>query len=329
MAYHHADYLKCIEPAYIDFMDPMASRRMSRIVKMGVCAALKCLRDAGIDNPGAIVTGTGLGCIADTEKFLGSLYANEEKLLNPTPFIQSTHNTVAAAIALMLKCKNYNNTFVHRGFSFEDALLDGLMLLQEHSASNVLVGGLDELTDHSYTITSRLGLWKKQSLDNLRLLDYKDDGSLPGEGVAFFLLSESKSEKSLAKINAVSTFYKPDSHAEAERKIQDFVSTHLGDIANVDFVITGMNGDRVADEVYHHLGRTLFSRLPCGYYKHLCGEYDTSSSFALYLASMILKTQQVPVVLKCDDKPVGKMKNILIYNHLRSVNHGIFLVSTC
>ncbi|NJK84751.1 MAG: beta-ketoacyl synthase chain length factor [Bacteroidales bacterium] len=112
----------------------MASRRMSRIVKMGICSALKCLKESGVEVPDAIITGTGFGCIEDTEKFLGSIIQNEEKMLNPTPFIQSTHNTVGAAIALKIKCNNYNNTYVHRGFSFEHALLDGLMLLNEDKA---------------------------------------------------------------------------------------------------------------------------------------------------------------------------------------------------
>ncbi len=96
----------------------MASRRMSRIIKMGVCAAMKCLQDAEIKNPDAIITGTGMGCIEDTGKFLSSYIENEEKLLNPTPFIQSTHNTVGAAIALMLKCHNYNNTLWSQGIFF-------------------------------------------------------------------------------------------------------------------------------------------------------------------------------------------------------------------
>ena len=46
-AYTGVNMLKCIEPVYRDFIDPMVARRMSRIVKMGVCSALKCMRDTG------------------------------------------------------------------------------------------------------------------------------------------------------------------------------------------------------------------------------------------------------------------------------------------
>ena len=52
--------------------------------------------------PDAIITGTGLGCLEDTEKFLTAMVTNKEEFLTPTSFIQSTHNTVSAQIALLL-----------------------------------------------------------------------------------------------------------------------------------------------------------------------------------------------------------------------------------
>jgi 3-oxoacyl-(acyl-carrier-protein) synthase len=327
--YNGVRYLKCIEPQYNKFIDPMAARRMSRIIKMGVCSALKCLKEAGVTNPDAIITGTGLGCIEDTEKFLISLYDNEEKLLNPTPFIQSTHNTVGASIALILKCNNYNNTYVHRGFSFENALIDSMMFLQENHSNNVLTGGVDELTTNSFIITDRLGLWKKEPLNNLKLLDYKSNGSLAGEGAAFFVLSNLKNEKSIAKLYSVNIFYKSENISEIENRLSDIIRKTAGDIGKIDLVIMGMNGDMFYDENYYHLRKTLFNSIPCAYYKHLCGEYDTSSSFALYLASRILKEQNVPSVLRLDEKPIKDINNILIYNNLRNVNHSVILLSSC
>jgi len=321
--------LKCIEPPYNEFLDPMASRRMSRIVKMGVCAAIKCLHEASVENTDAIITGTGLGCIEDTEKFLTSLYTNEEKLLNPTPFIQSTHNTVAAAIALMLKCNGYNNTYVHRGFSFESALLDGLMLLHEGAAGHILVGGLDELTNHSFTITDRLGFWKRQVVDSLSLLEYKGKGSLAGEGLAFFALCHEKSEKTIARIRSMDTFFNPGSPAETEHRISGFVEKAAGGMINIDLVVLGMNGDPEMDEIYHHLSNNLFGQVPCTYFKHLCGEYDTASSFALFIAVAILKEQKVPEAIRLDNRSVGQIKNILVYNHVRNTNHSMFVISAC
>ena len=58
-------------------------RRMSRVVKSGVAAGIESLLEFG-DRAAveAVVTATGLGCIADSEKFLDSLIANEERMLN-------------------------------------------------------------------------------------------------------------------------------------------------------------------------------------------------------------------------------------------------------
>jgi 3-oxoacyl-(acyl-carrier-protein) synthase len=327
--YDNVQFMKCIEPEYNAFIDPMISRRMSRIMKMSAASAKICLNEAGISTPSAVITGTGLGCIEDTEKFLGSLLSNEEKLLNPTPFIQSTHNTVAANIAILLKCHGYNNTFSHRGFSFEYALLDSLMLLKEGSASNVLLGGADELTASSFRITSRLGFWKREAVNNLNLLDYKSKGSLAGEGTAFFALNNRKTDRSIAKILSVGMFYKPEGYASIEKRICSFLANEPTTTCQTGLVLMGLSGDKMTDGIYYHLRNTIFRNTSCAFYKHLSGEYDTSSSFALYLASGILKEQKIPGIIRLDNRPVEKIRNILIYNHLRNFQHSMILLSSC
>ena len=141
--WYDSNRLHCVLPDYKPLIDAKLIRRMSRIIKMGVAAALNCLQAGGVQMPDAIITGTAYGCLEDTENFLKRLIENNEDLLSPTAFIQSTHNTVAAQIALLLSCHNYNNTFVSRGFSFENALMDAQMLLLENEAQNILVGGVD------------------------------------------------------------------------------------------------------------------------------------------------------------------------------------------
>jgi 3-oxoacyl-[acyl-carrier-protein] synthase II len=329
ISYTGVNYLKCIEPAYSDYIDPMASRRMSRIVKQGVCCALKCMHDAGMDIPDAIITGTGLGCIEDTEKFLGSIYSNDEKLLNPTPFIQSTHNTIAGAIALAIKCFNYNTTYAHRGFSFESALQDTLLHLSENPELKILTGGFDEVTPNSYTITRRLGMWKTHPVNNLDLCKYGNRGSLPGEGVAFYLLSGIKRDGDTAMIKSLKTFYKPDDYQTVGSDIVQFLEESDMKAGDIDLAVLGINGDAKNDGVYDHLMQNELRDLPCAYYKHLCGEYDTSSAFALWLSSMILKDQNVPDDVKISKSAPKDIKNILIYNHLRNSDHALYLLSRC
>lgn len=170
---YNSNQLTCIEPDYKSFIDAKLIRRMSRIIKMGVTAATKCLQNAGVSQPDAIVTGTAYGCLEDTGLFLTKMVEYNEELLTPTAFIQSTHNTIGGQIGLMLQCHNYNNAFVHRGFSFESALQDAIMLLQENEAQNVLVGAIDEITNTSHTILSRLGLYKQGNICNSNLFAKK------------------------------------------------------------------------------------------------------------------------------------------------------------
>ncbi|MDR2622596.1 MAG: beta-ketoacyl synthase chain length factor [Dysgonamonadaceae bacterium] len=259
------------EPDYKDFIrDATVRRRMSRAVKMGVAAALQCL--SGTETaPDAIITATGLGCLGDTEKFLKILIENGEDLLNPTPFIQSTFNTVGAQIAIILKNMNYNNTYVHRGIAFESALLDGMMKLSEGEAKNVLVGSYEELTDTSLAVQSRLGFYRK--------------GNKAGEGAAFFLLSSEKTSDYILKDIAFA--FRPSEEALQE-KLQAFLAKNNLTEEDIDF--------RFSDKDY----------------KPLSGDYQTVSSFALWLGMREMKERNV--------------RRMLIHNHFLNINHTFILV---
>jgi len=169
--------LRCAEPDYLNYIDAKFIRRMSRIIKMGTAAAMECLKEADIQNPDAIVMGTAYGCLEDTGIFLKKMEEQHEEMLTPTAFIQSTHNTIGAQIALLLQCHSYNNTFVHRGLSFETALLDAMMLLEENAATTVLAGAADEITDYSHAILSRFGLYKNEIGNNKDLYSTKTKGN--------------------------------------------------------------------------------------------------------------------------------------------------------
>ena len=153
--------------------DPALRRRMSRIVKMGVACGLKCIEGLAPESIDAIITATGFGCLADTEKFIESIVANSERLLNPTPFIQSTFNTIGGQIALLRGIHSYNVTYAHRGLSFESALIDAAMQVAE-GKKNVLLGAIDEITASSADIQRRLGMTREYEL---------------GEGANFFVLN--------------------------------------------------------------------------------------------------------------------------------------------
>jgi 3-oxoacyl-[acyl-carrier-protein] synthase II len=316
--------LKAIEPDYKDFIDPKLIRRMSHVIKMGVTAAKDCLNRANIEMPGAIITGTALGCLEDTVTFLTRVVELKEEMLPPTAFIQSTHNTVSAQIALMLRCHQYNNTFVHKGVSFESALLDATMLFKENEADNILVGGTDEMVDASFKVLTRLGLYRRWPVSNLALLSPEANGTIGGEGAVFFLLSAQESAHNLAVLTAIKTLYKPK---DIEESITAFLQENSMKIDDIDLVITGKNGDLRNDRVYKQLSTSLFKNTALANYKHLCGEYPTSSSFALWLAANIIKKGMIPEIVGEKNIKSSAPKKILIYNHYQNKYHALMLVS--
>lgn len=203
-----------VEPDYKRWItDPALSRRMSRVVKMGVAAGLQCLQssDARVD---AIITATGWGCLADTEKFLKSIAAQNEDLLSPTPFIQSTFNTIGGQIALISGNRAYNTTYVHRAFSFESALLDAILLLQSGEAERVLLGGIDESTPTVAQILTRMGISRKQGI---------------GEGATFFLLSRETKDRNAVQIIGLDMFSGNFSKAELDKKREAFLKKYDAD----------------------------------------------------------------------------------------------------
>jgi len=316
--------LKAIEPDYKEFIDPKQIRRMSHVIKMGVAAAKDCLNQGQTEMPGAIITGTAFGCMEDTVTFLTRIVEQDEELLPPTAFIQSTHNTVAAQIALMLKCHAYNNTFVHKGISFESALFDAIMLLNEGEANNILVGGTEEMVDTSFKVLTRLGLYKRWPVSNLELLSTESKGTMGGEGAVFFLLTDQPSTDNLAKLTAIKTLYKPKN---IETAIVSFLKDNSLSTGNIDLIITGKNGDTRNDETYKQLASSIFKDKALANYKHLCGEYPTSSAFALWLAANILKRGVVPDVVVERNTSTLAPKKILIYNHYQNKYHSLMLLS--
>jgi hypothetical protein len=289
----------CIEPNYSEYLDPRASRRMSRIMKMGLTSALMCLKKPDTGNPDAIMTATALGCLEDTAAFISKLSHKDGQLLNPTPFIQSTHNTVGGAIALHLKCNSYNNTFTHRGFSFESALTEALLLLKERHATNILLGAMDELIEPVINILHQLSKLKKSDKNMIS----------PGEGVTFFRLSDSATPDAL-QLAHFETLFNPEAEMLASAYSKIVIE------GKPDVILAGINGSASNDRHYQWL-LSLSDKTPVIAYKNYCGEYPTAPAFAHWLACFMLR----------NGLPDGNQpQRILIYNHFEGRSHSFSLI---
>lgn len=319
--------LTCVEPDYSAFIDARQIRRMSRIIKMGVAAAAMALKEADISMPDGIITATGYGCLDDTGAFLSKMIENREEALNPTPFIQSTHNTIGSQVALLLQCQAYNQTYTHGSFSFESALLDSMLQLSETKNKNLLVGGIDEITTLSHGIQGRFGIFRKQVKNSLDLFREKKSGTLNGEGAAFFVLSGDRQGNSIASINGVATFYKPDLNRLMDQ-VKDFMSRASLVSNDIDLVLCGKTGNPKTDTVLDNLVKKLFPSSSEGVFKHLCGEYPVASAFACWLAAEILRAQYIPPVII--EKDLSRpLKHILVFNQYFNSHYSLILLKAC
>ncbi|SCQ19759.1 3-oxoacyl-(acyl carrier protein) synthase II [Tannerella forsythia] len=311
-------YVSTLDPQFSDYLSPLMSRRMCTLLKRAVVVSRLTLKDAGIEKPDAIISGTGLGCIANTEQFLLSIMENKEQFLQPTFFMQSTHNILSATVAIDLKCHGYNNTYVHRGTSFEQALLDAFLQFGRGKIGTALVGGYDELTEHYYRFFNRLGRW-----------DFEPGKCFAGETAVSMLLGNKKDSHTLCRIDGVELMYRP-TPVQMRETLAGLLSGAGCESKDIDAVLTGINTHQQNDEVYHDVMAHLFEHCPMMQYKHLFGESFTSSALGVYVAATCLHRREVPsYFLYGGTKALPDVKRILVYNHYNNKSHSFTLLSSC
>ena len=126
------------------YMSPMESRRMGKIMKASLLSAYSVLKDTGLERPDAIIAATAKGMLELSAIFLEDIVENREEQLKPTVFMQCTHNTIASAIAIRTGCHGYNITYSQGDDSVAWAVRDANMLLRKGEAKTVLVCAFDE-----------------------------------------------------------------------------------------------------------------------------------------------------------------------------------------
>ncbi len=315
------------QPSYKELIPPAAARRMAKGVKMGLAASTKALKEANIEVPDAIITGTGMGCIEDSEKFLKALIDNNEEYLTPTNFIQSTHNTVGAQIALGLDCKGYNFTYVNGAISFESALLDAKLQIENDEENTILVGAADETAPHSMELFKLINLIKSENNTPYSVLDSNSSGVVYSEGATFIALENQQKENSYAVVEAIQiqNELKID---EVECFLTNFLENNNLRIQDIDAVILGNNGDVSFDSYYKPVA-SIFNQIPQVYYKHLSGEFNTASAFGFWIAATIVKNQSIPQIIKMNSIEKSNFSKVILYNQFQGKDHSLVLLSKC
>ncbi|MDR1763027.1 MAG: beta-ketoacyl synthase chain length factor, partial [Dysgonamonadaceae bacterium] len=253
---------------------------------------------------------TGLACINDLETFLKSVLNENEHALSPIPFINSSHNTVAAQISRVLKNRSYNNTFCHRGIAFENALQDAMLMLRGGEASNVLLGGIDEISEHYRFLLSSVGLTPAD-----------------GEGAIFFMLANQPDRNTYAKICALKTaVFSFPNPCQIEDFVNDFLDEAQISVNEIDTLLLGINGNEADDSIYFQVQKLFPPDIQFAKYKHLCGEYATGAAFALALSAQSIKNGRFPESCLLGKTGVRQAEKILIFNHYQRQNFSLMIV---
>lgn len=311
--------LKAIEPAYEGIPRGLL-RRMGKAVRLGVGAASPIIGShAEIDG---VIIGTANGGMENCVHFFNQIVEYDEGNLTPTHFVQSTPNAIAGQIGMMTANRGYNNTHVHQGHSFENAVIDAHLQLINHPENSYLLGGVDEISSYNYNIDFLDGWNKKEVVSNVELYESQTKGSIAGEGAAMFLVS-GKEEGAVAKISATKTWQSSD-HEEAEDIFKDFVTNHLPNGNTPSLILSGDNGDSRAN-TFFRVPKNHFPQTAVARFKHLVGESPTASAISVWLAQHFLETQQVPDSMLVSQHP-EKMDSVLIYNNYHLNQHSLMLV---
>jgi len=289
-----------INPNFKEFVNPVDLRRMSNIIRMGIACAKDCILQSNIENPNAIIVGTGLGCLTDTEKFLKNTIT-VEGLIPPTAFIQSTHNTIAGQLSLALKNHNYNMTHTQNSLSFEHALQDTLLCLAEDKET-VLLGAADE----------NIPLMEELAIE----LNLKNIASKLTTGASFFMISKNKNKSSKAKI--IDSLTIGLNKNEPNKIVASFLDQNKLTLNDVDLILLNTNGTVNTVEIISE-----FSHVPVVDFEKYCGFYFTNVAFGMHLAVEILEKRLTAFT---DSK--SDIKRILLYNNFNNKNIGLTLLTS-
>jgi len=309
-------FTRSIDPSFKDYISPMEARRMGKILKRAMATSKEALKASGCDTVDAIMTGTGFGCIENTEFFLDALSNEGEQLLKPTYFMQSTHNTISSLVAIQTKNYNYNATYAHKGISFESALHDAWLQFRLGKIGSALVGCHDEMTETFYRIMKRGGVMGQ-------------DEERCGEAAVSVVLSDHAKEENepLCRLTGLKLLYKPSINNLMDATALMLQSAGKS-LADVDFVLTGISGDHKGDEAYLNESKTLFGDKPLLKYKHLFGENFTASGLGFYVAAQCLKAGFVPAHLFVNAKEATNKQPscILLFNRSNGKDYTVTLL---
>lgn len=147
------------------------------------------------------------------------------------------------------------------------------------------------------------------------ILQHPGTGTIAGEGSTFFTLTTEKPVGRWIELVDIQTHFGALDPVEMTDLITSLLDRHEWTPDDLSFCMLGLNGDESHDRSYSQWMEKSMSNVPQIWYKHLCGEYQTSSAFALWLATRLLLENRIPNYLKLNPLEPRHMERVLITTH--------------
>lgn len=174
-------------------------RRIDRFIQLALIGSARCTNNQPINSQDGLIICSGLAAMANTVAVQEQIIKNGEPP-KPARFINTLSNSAGFYVASNLGLTG-RNLFVSRG---EQSLFAGLSLAQQElllrPQRQLLLGALDECLSPLAQHRQRLQQTHEQTL---------------GEGSHWFLLSNEKTQKTLASIEAPRLFHNEASLIDA------------------------------------------------------------------------------------------------------------------
>ena len=313
--YYEDGFVKAVNPPFRDYLAAGETRRMGNLMKRALVTTLKVLRETGTEHPDAVITGTSIGSLDYTERFLDAMTENGEEALSPTYFMQSTHNTVGATLGIYTKNHGYNTTYSHGAMSFDLAVFDAWMQMTLGDVTTALVGGHDEMVESYFELLKKTGY---VGVENMAPC---------GEVAMSTLLTLDGGVDHLCELAGI-TICHDYSFDRLKLLVEQMLERAGLSLKDVDAVLTGVNGNPCHDTSYYQLMDAVFPGLPLLRYKHLFGENYTSSALGFYAMAHCIGKGCLPTHLEDDARPgrCTAMRNVIIANQMKGKECSFILL---
>ncbi len=260
-------------------------RRSDKLSKMCVLAAADALKDSGLEGIAqkmiGVIVATGFGPHVTTFNFLDDILDHGDAGVSPTTFSNSVHNAAASYVCNSLNIQGPTLTITQFQFSFQAALQLAQTWLERGRCEYVLAGAVDQYGDVlGYVADKRLTTAKD---GKIKPFTFKPTCQVPGEGAAFFLLTDNNAGNVYCGVRGVHTGDDPD-HGKA-----------------VDINIIDADGMMNDESPYQGV---LSPDVPTAAYSPLFGSMMIGSAFNAASGALMLK-QQTRYAVPVQDNPHG------------------------